>query len=529
MGSKGLHWLVAVEVIVLGLVAMLIFAFLASQYQSAMAVIANRTAVAQETEVFIALLTASPPTHTPTNTPPPTLTPTKANTPTATQSPLPTPSPLPVASSTPRALNVIISKCDTIDDPGTYRLSTDLSVVGDCIKIETSYTILDCAGHAIRGANFLGSGIAVRRYGLFGVQIPSYVEIRNCHISNFRYGIWVEAGKYLAIHDNDSSNNYDDTDLATHYGIFLGNVDGGGIRLNSTSDSHILSNTTTHQAIGIDLRSSTNIVVRGNTSSGNSAWGVNLARTQNSEVVGNTMADNIRRCTWGAGAVDFGCDAGGVVIQDGSSGNLISNNMVMGRNGNGIFIKAHAQPCGDNNSIVGNTISSVLYNAVELGFCSGNKVNNNNIRGGLDGIWMGFAHDNEIRNNTISNMNNHGIISSNSRNNMVSGNQIISSNVGLFFYSDNYDPTSYFFLRPGDYRSHDNCLCGNTFLSNSVAIQLKDSTNNQVTNNTFQSNARTILFQGNTEGNNLQGNTGWLFPPVVEKLAWLLPNFHKIW
>lgn len=527
MGSKGLYVLVAAEATVLVIVALLIFAFLSIQYQGAIAVIADRTAVAQETEAHIALLTASPPTATPTPTPSPTLTPTEASTPTATQSPLPTPSPRPTAVSTPRVLTLIISKCDTIDEPGTYRLSTDLNVVGDCIKIDASYTILDCAGHAIRGANFLGSGIAVRRYGLFGVQIPAYVEIRNCHISNFHYGIWVEAGKNLVLRDNDSSNNYDDTDPATHYGIFLGMVDGGGIRLNSASDSQIVSNTTTHQAIGIDIRSSTNVVVRGNNSSDNSAWGVNLVRTQNSEVAGNTTADNIRRCTWGAGSVNFGCDAGGIVIQDGSNGNLISNNTVTGRNGNGIFIKAHAQPCGNNNSIVGNTISSVLYNAVEFGFCEGNKVNNNNIRGGLDGIWMGFAHDNEIKNNTISNMNNHGIISGNSRNNMVSGNQVINSNVGLFFFYDDYDPASFAFLRPGDYRSHDNCLCGNTFQSNTVAIQLKNSTNNQVTNNIFQSNARSILFQGNTDGNNVQGNTGWLSAPAAEGLAWLLPNFRK--
>jgi parallel beta-helix repeat protein len=102
-------------------------------------------------------------------------------------------------------------------------------------------------------------------------------------------------------------------------------------------------------------------------------------------------------------------------------------------------------------------------------------------------------------------MQNHGVISLNSRSNTISGNQIISSNEGLYFYSETYDPTAYAWLPPGDYRSYGNCLCGNTFQSNSVAVHLMDSTNNQVTSNVFQNNGRTFLVQGNGDGNNLQG------------------------
>ncbi|MBI3741807.1 MAG: right-handed parallel beta-helix repeat-containing protein, partial [Chloroflexi bacterium] len=379
---------------------------------------------------------------------------------------------------------------------------------GDCLKIQSSGVTLDCTGHAIRGANFLGSGISIRKYGAFGSQTPQYVEIKNCHVAGFKYGIFVEAGKSLVIRDNDASNNFDDVDPTTRYGNFLGNTDGGGIRVNYSADSQILNNTTMHQAIGIDIRNSTTTYIRNNNSSDNSAWGVNLIRTTASEVTNNNTADNIRKCTWGAGVIGFGCDAGGIVLQDGSSGNLIANNNVTGRNGNGIFIKAHALPCGNNNSIVGNTITNFLYNGVELSFCAGNKINNNNIRDGLDGLWLGFAQGNEVKNNTIANMRNHGVISLNSHGNNVSGNQFVSNNEALYFYSEDYDHGAFSFLPAGDYRSHDNCLCGNTFTSNSVAIHLLDSTYNQVTNNTFNSNNRSIYFQGNAEGNNTQGNVG---------------------
>lgn len=398
-----------------------------------------------------------------------------------------------------------MTRCTTIDDTGFYRLGSDLTANGDCITIKSSYVVLDCNNHAIRGTNFTGYGIAIRKYGLLNLQTPAYVEVRGCRASNFLYGIFVEAGNKLVIRNNDSSNNFDDVDPSSRFGKFLGMTEGGGIRVNNTTDSQIINNTTTRQAIGIDVRYSNGVSVRANTSSDNSAWGINFLRTNNSEAIGNTTADNVRKCTWGAGTIGWGCDAGGIVVQDGANGNVIANNAITGRNGNGVFIKAHALPCGNNNSIIGNTITSVLYNAVELSFCSGNKVNDNQMRDGLDGIWLGFAHSTEIKGNTIVNMRNHGVISLNSRGNTVSGNHIANSNEAIYFYSEEYEKGAYSWLPAGDYRSHSNCLCNNTLQSNNVAVHLLDSTSNQVTGNTYSSNGRTFLIQGKSDGNNLQG------------------------
>jgi parallel beta-helix repeat protein len=163
----------------------------------------------------------------------------------------------------------------------------------------------------------------------------------------------------------------------------------------------------------------------------------------------------------------------------------------------------------------------VLYNSVELSFCTGNKVNNNQMRDSLDGVWLGFANNTEIKGNVIANMRNHGVISLNSHNNTVSGNQIINSNEGLYFYSEDYDRKEFSFLSSGDYTSHDNCLCGNTLQNNAVAVHLFDSTGNQVTGNTYQNNARNILTQGRNNGNNLQG---LFLLPLEQGLTLLLPR-----
>lgn len=538
MKRNNLAALVVMETAVLGLVAMTMFGVLMDQYEKAQNTVAERTLVARATEIFIAMLTATPPTPTPTPTdtatPTRTATVTRTATPphTATSSRTPTPlisltpsrTPTPTLSPTPRPTRTstaapvkVISKCETIDADGTYQLANDLVSNGECITIKSSYVVFDCAGRSIRGTNYTGYGIAIRKYGLLNAQTPAYVEVRNCRVSNFFYGIYVEAGTKLVIQKNDSSNNFDDVDPITRYGKFLGMTEGGGIRINHTTDSQILANTTMNQAIGIDVRYSSGIIVRGNTSSNNSAWGINLLRTTGSEVSSNTTVDNVRKCTWGAGVVGWGCDAGGIVLQDGSSGNIVAHNSVGGRNGNGIFIKAHAMPCGNNNSIIGNTISSVLYNAVELSFCSGNRINNNQMRDALDGIWLGFANNTEIKGNTIAHMRNHGIISANSRNNTVSGNHIINSNEGIYFYTEEYDRKEFSFLPPGDYTSHSNCLCGNTLQNNAVAVHLLDSTHNQVTGNTYINNGRNILAQGRNDGNNLQGY--WFLPPI-SIMAW---------
>lgn len=538
MKRNNLAVLVVIETAVLGLVAMTMFGVLMDQYEKAQNAVAERTLIARATEIFIAMLTATPPTATPTPTdtatPTRTATVTRTATPRDTATPSPTPTPLisptpsrtpsPTLSPTPRPTRTpttapvtAISRCVTIDDDGTYHLTTDLTANGDCITIKSSYVILDCAGHSIRGTNYTGYGIAIRKYGLLNAQTPAYVEVRNCRVSHFFYGIYVEAGTKLVIQKNDSSNNFDDVDPTTRYGKFLGMTDGGGIRVNHTTDSQILANTTTNQAIGIDVRYSSGIIVRGNTASNNSAWGINLLRTTGSEVLSNTTVDNVRKCTWGAGTVGWGCDAGGIVLQDGSSGNVVANNSVLGRNGNGIFIKAHAMPCGNNNSIIGNTIHSALYNAIELSFCSGNRINNNQMRDSLDGVWLGFANNTEIKGNVIANMRNHGIISANSRNNTVSGNHIINSNEGIYFYTEEYDRREFSFLPPGDYTSHSNCLCGNTLQNNAIAIHLLNSTHNQVTGNTYINNGRNILAQGRNDGNNLQGY--WLLPPM-QMMVW---------
>ncbi len=407
----------------------------------------------------------------------------------------------------------MLGDCAEIWQSGYYVMANDFKTKAkrfNCMIVQASDVVVDCNGHSIEGLDYQGYGFWIRKYGFPLLQTPQNIEIRNCKAFRSRTGLFAEAGVNLYIHNNDFSNNYDDTDKR-RYGIFLGMTEGGGIRFDKVQNARVENNVTHNAAIGIDIRDSDQVLVRNNTAVNNSAWGVSLLNTTNSEVSNNTLRDNVRFCTWGNGTVGPGCDAAAVILQDGASHNVVKNNAITGQNANGIFIKAHGTRCGDDNTIQSNQIIDAAYNAIEFSFCKDNKVIGNEISGSYDAVWFGFSTNTEIRDNIIRNMNNHGIISYNSRGSAISNNQVINSREGIFFYWDDAytrDQQRFYFLTPSPdrYASRDNLIEKNSLQNNAVAgIHLSNSIQNRVLNNTFANNGKTVWVEGKNDGNVIVG------------------------
>jgi len=407
----------------------------------------------------------------------------------------------------------MLGDCAEIWQSGYYKMYADFKTKMkrfDCMIVQASDVVIDCDNHTVEGMDRQGHGFWIRKYGFPILQAPNNVEIKNCKVSNARDGVFAEAGTNIYIHDNNFSNNYDDTD-SRRYGTFLGLTEGGGIRLDNVQGARIENNTTNNGAIGIDVRNSDSIIIRNNTASNNSAWGVHLLNTQQSEVSGNTLKDNVRYCTWGSGVVARGCDAGAIMLHDGASRNTVRNNAISGANGSGIFVKAHNLRCGDDNVIQNNKINDALYNAIELGFCTGDQVLGNEITGNGStyvGISFGFATNTAIRNNKISGMRNQGINAWNSRGTTIDGNLISASHEGALLSWGEWDPKQFGFLSPSPdrYASRDNTITNNTFRDNALAgIHLLNSIQNQVTNNTFANNAKNVWVEGKNDGNVIAG------------------------
>ncbi len=407
-----------------------------------------------------------------------------------------TSTPLPVKS---------VGGCAEIFEPGYYKVTGDISAQRlDCFIVQSHNVVLDCDNHKVTGRNLTGYGVRIRKFNFPLLQTPTNVEIKNCMLSSLRTGIVAEAGNNIYIHDNNLSKNYDDTN-AQRYGIFLGSSEAGGVRFDGVQNARIENNQANDQAIGFDIRNSDHITLKGNTADRNSAWGISLIKTTYSEIAGNTTRDNVRSCTWGDNkTVGRGCDAGGIFLQNGSSHNVIRDNIVTGDNGNGIFIKAHGFECGDDNLIQNNKIIGSLYNAIEFSFCKDNKIIGNEITGSFDAVFFGFTQNTEIRNNNIKDMRNHGIISWNSRNSTVDGNQVTNSREGIFFYWDLWDTKQFAFLPPSPdkYASRDNVITNNVLRENArAAIHLNNSIKNRVENNQFFYNPKDILIEGTSDGN----------------------------
>ena len=446
-------------------------------------------------------------TRTLTNTPEPTATRTATPTitPTSTRTPTPTVTPTPLQT-------FVLNQCAEIWQPGIYKLARDLVAPGtrDCFYIQSHNVVFDCDNHLIEGntktikdKQYAYSAFHVRQFNFPLLESPTNVEIRNCRARFFKIALYVASGRNIYVHDNVFSDNLNTVDH-TGFGIFLGMTEGGGIRFDDVQGGVIENNTTENQAIGIDVRNSDRIVIRNNQSSRNSAWGINLLNTSNSEVSGNILRDNVRYCKWGSGVVGRGCDAAGIILQDGSSNNVVRDNQVLDDNANGIFIKAHAMRCGDNNLIENNRILGALYNAIELSFCNGNRVIGNEMAGSYDAVYFGFTTNTEVRNNLIRDMRNHGIITWNSRGSIIANNEIVNSRVGVYMYWDEWDPKQFGFLPPSadKYATRDNVIESNFIHHNAVAgIRLSNAIFTHIRNNIFEGNGKNIVMDGKTDGN----------------------------
>lgn len=472
------------------------------------------TTDALETPASQASAPATPTPIAATSTPTPTRASALKLTPVPNTQVTPRPARPPAAASSFKPFDVSavydLSGCGSINAPGLYRLTTSLVSQWDCLQLSSDNVILDCQGNSVNGTDFNGYGVVVHHVGNFLSQRPPRnIEIRNCKIGKHKYGVFIDAADNLYIHDNDVSGNFRDVD-ERNFGVFLGLAEGGGLRVGDTRNALIANNRADNSAIGIDVRMGSGITVHGNTANQNSAWGVHFYGVQFGEISENTAQDNVRYCTWGTGVVGAGCDAGGIMLQSGSNKNVVKNNTIGSGNGNGIFIKAHGTPCGNDNIIAGNSISGAMYNAIELSFCQNNKLQGNHISNSLDGIWLGFAVNNEINaGNELRDLSNHGIISWNSHDNNISTNVIVNSREGMYFYSSDYDREQFFFVpgAPEDHASRGNCLCDNRLeLNAAAAIHLNNSFRNQITKNKLTNNGVNFLMEGNTSGNIIQDN-----------------------
>ncbi len=364
------------------------------------------------------------------------------------------------------------------------------------ITIDANNVVLDCNGASIIGIN--GDGVGIYNNG------HNDVEIQNCRIRNFFYGVYSEKGDNIRIINNDISGNK--IVIGTGWiNIRKGpnNPYGGGVYLKKSDGSLITGNTLKNQQDGIDLFEVTNTVVRKNIASHNFGWGVQLYASSNNEVSDNDFSYTNRFCDSGQKAKQCklggfespiygcGCDSAAMLVIARSNDNKILRNDLR-YSGDGFFL-AGGTDIGpsEGNTVIGNDGSFSPHNAFESTFSGRNTFAENTATDSDHGFWLGYSYDNVVQNNIIANNKNEGGTSSgisieNGRDNKIEDNIIFGNDRGIRIWLPEETIKGYERSSKG-YKVKDN-----TIKENAVGLVVEHTTDSVISGNKFIDNEKEI-------------------------------------
>lgn len=165
-----------------------------------------------------------------------------------------------------------VSGCTTIDTPGSYELTADISnsATAPCIEITTSDVVFDGAGHEIDG---VGNGTGVR---VAGTGTLSNVTVRNLRVTDWETGVSYATVSDGVVDSVDASEN----------GVV-------GIEFQKTTASTVRDATVADNEDGLRLVGSADNVVRALDSVNNSNRGALIrSRSPNNTLTGSTVTEN---------------------------------------------------------------------------------------------------------------------------------------------------------------------------------------------------------------------------------------------
>ncbi len=138
--------------------------------------------------------------------------------------------------------------------------------------------------------------------------------------------------------------------------------------------------------------------------------------------------------------------------------------------------------CNDN-VLIENDFSYAPTNGVEVTF-SRNRISSNRIFECDHGIWGGYSYDSKITDNQFRN-NRIGIAIEHGQHNEISYNLFYKDKEGIRLWSRNEQPADWGYAKYRDTRSVDYIIAGNSFNSNTVAININRTDSLRIFGNTY--------------------------------------------
>lgn len=151
-------------------------------------------------------------------------------------------------------------------------LTTNVSVEGDCLIINSSNLMIDCNGNSFIGNS---SGFA------FKIENNDNVTIQNCEIQNFTFGIMLGNSTGSIIKSNTLLDN-------TLHGIILGTESG----ILSVDDATVYDNIMNRNNFGLGIDNVSNSNISFNSIYNSSIAGILLDASNNNTLSGNILKNN---------------------------------------------------------------------------------------------------------------------------------------------------------------------------------------------------------------------------------------------
>jgi len=339
-----------------------------------------------------------------------------------------------------------ISNCTNLNSSGIWYLTQDIidSTAVTCMNITAENVTLDCQDHKIDGTFTLNGASGDNKYAIYSNQFNT--TIRNCEITNWQTGIYLETGadngnitnnalQYLygfegqnetknpggnaigiyilssenVVYNNRISSLTGGTG-ASHSGYYRSGVSGGnaiGIYLSSSSSNNIYSNNISSLTGGTGGDSRYGATA----GEGGTAVGIYLSSSSSNNIYSNNIS-SLTGGTGGGGGTTTGGSGGtvtGIYLSSSSSNNIYSNNISSLTGGEGGIVGSYG-PGGTggtatglyftssstNNNIYSNTISSLTGGSKGKGY---GRYGSDGAPGASAGIWLA---DTNSYNNVIT-------------------------------------------------------------------------------------------------------------------------------
>ena len=287
----------------------------------------------------------------------------------------------------------------------------------------------------------------------------------NTAYNSSNHGFYIESSSNNSISGNEASYNQ-----WNGFFISLSND-------NTISGNRVYNN----PDYGIYLSSSNNNTITGNYAYNNSYYGISLDHSSNNTILSNAAYNN---------------SFNGIYLCNSCNNNSISHNAAYNNDG-GIVISS-----SNNNNLTDNTVSNNSYDGISISDSSNTRIVNNTASGNSCGFHLESADHTILKDNTGCNNSLCGFEIVASKGNLISGNDLHHSQVGISLLvrcDDNRIVNNSVYDNTGagiDLRSDCNniTITGNHVYNNSDGISIMAVTTSTVSDNFVYNNSRIGIY-----------------------------------